>query len=447
MRYISVFSGIEAATMAWQHLEWQAVAFSEIEPFPCAVLEHYYPNVPNLGDISKADWSKYYGAVDLVVGGSPCQSFSVAGQREGLGGESGLVREYFRLLREVQPRWFVWENVPGVFSSNKGRDFQFILDQWEQLGYSVAWRVLDAQYFGVAQRRRRVFVIGNLGNWKHPAKVLFEPESLRRDTPPRRKARQAAPGGVENRAYTPSGHGEYVDGVGTLKASGDDLGGGSETLIAKCLTSRATRFNSDDETFILDDQEGSQMSVRTDGKTGTLRAQTHGHEPCVFCLQGNMIGRQDHNGPQGDGINENVSFTLNATDRHAVAPIAFKVRQGKEGGEKGFLGQSDMAFTLSCNQDQSIYCAPIAPAIGASGPPYSRTGNERVETEALAVSNQAVRRLTPIECERLQAFQDNYTNIPGATDSKRYKALGNSMCVNVMRWIGERIQMVEDGKL
>lgn len=190
MRYISVCSGIEAASVAWEPLGWEPVTFAEIDPFPKAVLKSRYPDVPDLGDISQVDWRPYRGKVDLVVGGTPCQSFSIAGKREGLDGASGLVREYFRLLRIVMPRWFVWENVPGALSSNRGEDFRFILRQWEELGYTVAWRILDAQYFGVAQRRRRVFAVGYLGNWRNPFKVLFEPESLSGNPPPSRKARE-----------------------------------------------------------------------------------------------------------------------------------------------------------------------------------------------------------------------------------------------------------------
>jgi DNA (cytosine-5)-methyltransferase 1 len=164
VRYISLFSGVEAATLAWEPLGWEAVAFAEIEPFPSAVLAHRWPDVPNLGDVTKVDWSKYRGTVDLVVGGSPCQAFSVAGKREGLLDERGqLMLEYVRAVREVEPRWFLWENVPGVLSQDKGRAFGTLLGEMADLGYSCAFRVLDAQFFGVAQRRRRVFLVGCLG--------------------------------------------------------------------------------------------------------------------------------------------------------------------------------------------------------------------------------------------------------------------------------------------
>lgn len=159
MRYLSLCSGIEAATVAWRSLGWQPVAFAEIEPFPCAVLKHHYPEIPNLGDITRIDGSRYRGAVDLVVGGTPCQDFSIAGQRAGLAGErGGLALVFTQILSVVRPEWVVWENVPGVFSTNGGRDFGAFLRALDDIGYSCAWRVLDAQFFGVPQRRRRVYI-------------------------------------------------------------------------------------------------------------------------------------------------------------------------------------------------------------------------------------------------------------------------------------------------
>lgn len=164
MRYISVFSGIEAASVAWEPLGWEPVAFAEIDEFPSAVLRARYPNVPNLGDITKVDWRPYRGAADIVVGGSPCQAFSIAGKRQGLMDARGqLMLEYVRAVAEIEPEWFLWENVPGVLSQDKGRAFGTLLREMDELGYGMAWRILDAQFFGVAQRRRRVFLVGCLG--------------------------------------------------------------------------------------------------------------------------------------------------------------------------------------------------------------------------------------------------------------------------------------------
>ena len=163
MKFLSLCSGIEAASCAWNPLGWEAVAFSEIEPFPCRVLAHHFPDVPNVEDMTMIKGEEFRGTVDLIVGGTPCQDFSIAGKRAGMDGErSGLARDFARLLREIRPRWFVWENVPGAFSTNGGRDFGTFILSLDELGYGLAWRVLDAQHFGVPQRRRRIFLVGYL---------------------------------------------------------------------------------------------------------------------------------------------------------------------------------------------------------------------------------------------------------------------------------------------
>ena len=184
MKYISLFSGIEAASVAWMPLGWEAVAFAEIEPFPCQVLAHRFPNVPNLGDVTQVDWSKYRGKCDLIIGGSPCQSFSIAGLRKGLADPRGnLMLEYLRACDAVNPEWIIWENVPGVLSADNRRAFQTFIEAvaklWPDGG--CAWRVLDAQFFGVAQRRRRVFVVINTRDWRRAAAVLLDAESMPRD--------------------------------------------------------------------------------------------------------------------------------------------------------------------------------------------------------------------------------------------------------------------------
>lgn len=195
MRYVSVFSGVEAATLAWEALGWEPVCFCEIDDFPSAVLKARWPHVPNLGDITKVDWKEVkraYGAADLVVGGSPCQSFSIAGDRTGLDGASGLMWEYVRAIRELMPRWLLWENVPGALSSSHGEDFGCLLRELDALGYGLAWRVLDAQFFGVPQRRERLFVVGSLGDAgaQRACEVLFEPESLPWDLASSREKRK-----------------------------------------------------------------------------------------------------------------------------------------------------------------------------------------------------------------------------------------------------------------
>lgn len=169
MRYLSLFSGIEAASAAWEELGWEPVAFCENDKFPSAVLAYRFPDVPNLGDITKVDWGEFkkqYGAIDLIVGGSPCQSFSIAGGRESLDGESRLMFEYIRAVQDIRPSWFLWENVPGVLST-RDNAFEQLLSEMEKLGYGMAWATLDAQFFGVAQRRKRIFLVGSLRGGAH----------------------------------------------------------------------------------------------------------------------------------------------------------------------------------------------------------------------------------------------------------------------------------------
>lgn len=174
MNYISVFSGVEAASVAWKDFGWHAIAFSEIDPFASAVLQYHYPTVPNLGDITKIDWSYYANSIDIIVGGSPCQSFSKIGLREGLAGESGLMFEYIRCVRDVRPTYFIWENVIGAFSSEEGAAFGQLLTAMDELGYNLCWRVLDSKYFGVAQNRRRIWLVGSYGRDTRPAEILFD---------------------------------------------------------------------------------------------------------------------------------------------------------------------------------------------------------------------------------------------------------------------------------
>ena len=247
MRYLSVCSGIEAATVAWEPLGFKPIAFSEIEPFPRAVLAYHYPNVPLHGDFTTITGDQY-GPIDLVIGGTPCQDFSIAGQRAGMAGARGnLTLEFVRLLDRVRPRWVVWENVPGVLSNNGGRDFGTFLGALAELGYGWAYRVLDAQYFGVPQRRRRVFVVGCLGNPNPAAAVLVERESLHRNPPPQRQARSETDLCVTSRFG--SGRNDptmetYV--TGTLMSSGAGMerpaGIGSETSFLVPVLHRVRRL-------------------------------------------------------------------------------------------------------------------------------------------------------------------------------------------------------------
>lgn len=185
MRYLDVCAGISASTVAWKPLGWEAAAYSEIDAAPRAVLAHHYPDVPIHGDFTTIG-ADDYGPIDLLMGGTPCQDFSVAGLRAGLDGERGnLALEFLRLASRKRPRWVVWENVPGVMSNNRGRAFGAILGGLAELGYGFAYRVFDAQFFGVPQRRKRVFVVGFLGDWRRAGAVLFEREAFGKRREPR----------------------------------------------------------------------------------------------------------------------------------------------------------------------------------------------------------------------------------------------------------------------
>ena len=262
MKYFSVCSGIEAASCAWEPLGWEPVGFSEIEPFPSAVLAHRFPSVKNYGDMTKYKEWKDVGQFDVLVGGTPCQSFSVAGLRKGLNDPRGnLMLTFGAIADHFKPTWIVWENVPGVLSSNGGRDFGSFLGMLGELGYGVAYRVLDAQYFGVAQRRRRVFVVGYLGDWRRAAKVLFESESLCGYPPPSREAREGITGAT-------------AFGIGE---SGD---------VAHCLRSGASKADKHESTtYVCFEPRSPDGCARFVGDIApTLNRMGGGQrEPCI-CL-------------------------------------------------------------------------------------------------------------------------------------------------------------------
>jgi len=428
MKYLSVCSGIEAASVAWHPLGWEAVGYSEIEPFPSAVLAHHYPNVQNVGDMTKFKEWNLEKPIELLVGGTPCQSFSVAGLRKGLEDPRGnLALVYCGILDHFRPQWFVWENVPGVLSSNGGRDFGSFLGALAELGYGFAYRVLDAQYFGVAQRRRRVFVVGYLGNWRPAAEVLFERESVCGNPAPSREKRQEAA------SRTPNSVASGKPTFGTLSANAgtklwlvnqEALSGDYHILqpiIAKCLITK-TRLDSETETLI----------------------PTYG-------IPGNWIGRQPENGGNATEPMHNVSPCLTKADRHAVAQPMYM--GNAEGGAKEvpFLTCHNLGGTAGISNQTPLIGQPVGTDLfnctitGNISMTLKRgDGNPAINQPTVMQTNMAVRRLTPVECERLQGFPDNYTNIPWrksdeSPDGPRYKALGNSMAVPVMAWIGQRI--------
>ncbi|MDF7681890.1 phage N-6-adenine-methyltransferase [Enterobacteriaceae bacterium ESL0689] len=499
MRYGSVCSGIEAASVAWESLGWEPAWFAETEPFPSAVLAHHWPHVANLGDMTKvaaliAD--NQIEAPGVLVGGTPCQAFSIAGLRNGLADSRGqLTLSYVELANEIDKKRrergepesvIVWENVPGVLNSRDNAFGCFLAGlagerdelqppggRWTNAGCvsgpqrDIAWRVLDAEFFGVAQRRRRVFVIASARTDLNPAKILFECDGVRRDTPPSRETQTETTGTTGKRANSGSHWGNpaaphptlnqsnntggiglsnqeifsqrgsglvsdtYSDIARTLLAKSNDsvaedldtyvlaYGGGNTSGsidVATACTAHGVRLDFDTETFAVhgtQDPDTSRELAHTLGRnygqenacisfsykddggdaienlSPTIRAGNHNTshansgQPPAIALAGNTIGRSPCNGGNGTGYNQEICYTLTKTDIHGV------------------------------------------------------------------VANARVRRLTPVECERLQGFPDNHTQIPwrgqdavDCPDGPRYKAIGNSMAVPVMRWLGQRIAAV-----
>jgi DNA (cytosine-5)-methyltransferase 1 len=445
MNYLSVCSGIEAATVAWHDLGWKPVGFSEIEKFPAQVLAHHYPQVTNFGDMTKyKDWN-INDTVGLLVGGTPCQSFSVAGLRKGLEDPRGnLALTYVGILDKFRPKWAIWENVPGVLSSNKGRDFGAFLGALVELGYGWSYRVLDAQYFGVAQRRRRVFVVCHFGDWKPAAKVLFESESLFRN--PKKggiKGQEVAATITARFGNSRNNHEELAPvwpatTASTLNASfGNKLG-----LENQHINSGAPLFVPAYVSDVSSTLTASGAGFSRPGHTSTA------HENYI-AIQGNLIGR-DKGGPNGVGVSENSPmFTLTKTDVHAVA-------FGWQNSSSQSMTTNVISPTLDKSKTPAVAFArqPI-PEYYAHQYCQDRVYSTEGITPALNCSqahkfrfDMSVRRLTEVECERLQGFPDNYTNIrENCPSGARYKALGNSMAVPVMRWIGERINKYERGSL
>lgn len=400
LTYGSVCSGIEAASVAWEPLNMKPEWFSEIEPFPCAVLNHRWPDVKNLGDMTTITDKLKVGEViapDVLVGGTPCQAFSVAGLRGGLSDERGQLTLSFVELADCideirknegkEPAIIVWENVPGVLSSKdnafgcflaglagESEELQPTGEKWSNAGYvsgpqrAIAWRILDAQYFGVPQRRRRVFVVATARKDISVAEILFEQASMRGDIETSRAQAEetAADAGEclasgDSRTYRYQSFGQYTqdDSASTLRSRDD-----------KSAT----------DLIVFNPQAGGKTSSTLGASSETVGCLQASQQPAI-ALAGNTIGRKPENGGNGNGYNESdISYTLTKVDRHGVSV------------------------------------------------------------------NNIVRRLTPIECERLQGFPDNHTKVPfkdksidDCPDGHRYRALGNSMAVPVMRWIGERI--------
>ncbi|MHB2009054.1 MAG: DNA (cytosine-5-)-methyltransferase [Acidobacteriaceae bacterium] len=504
MRYLSVCSGIEAVSVAWQPLSWQPAMFAEIDPFCCWLLRSRYgtsrplhmpsPNtaesrkeakrraaairniialpttgdIPNFGDFTQIG-ADDVGTIDLLAGGTPCQSFSIAGKRAGLDDARGnLTIEFARLADRLRPLWLVWENVPGVLSIDGGRTFGTFLSMLVELGYGIAYRILDARYFGVPQRRRRVFVVGHLGDWRAAAAVLLDRSCLSGHPPPRRETRQGTAVGI---AVGPAG-GRFTDTAPTIDAGCKDgfirnqLGAGILSPAAKishCLNAGGMgRQDVETETLIAHALCADGFDASEDG-TGRGSPLV----PIAICTA--------HTQSNGHGFSDGIAHTLEQTNSQA---IAFNLR-GREGGSipepspmasiRAASGGSTNSYLAFSAKDYGADVGGVAPTLRGMchGASHANGGGQLAIAASLTASygkqvdssdtsngppnllhsGMAVRRLTPRECERLQGFPDDYTLVEYrgrlAADGPRYRALGNSMAVPVMRWIGERIAVAD----
>lgn len=445
MRYGSVCSGIEAASKAWEPLDWKPAWFSEIEPFPSAVLAHHWPEVTNLGDMTKIADAVRAGEVeapDVLVGGTPCQAFSIAGLREGLSDDRGqLTLSYVELANAIDAKRrergepeaiIVWENVPGVLSSKdnafgcflaglagESSELQPAGGKWTHAGCVsgperfIAWRVLDAQFFGVAQRRRRVFIVASARKGFDPAAVLFELDCVRRDSAPCRETQKAV-AALTARGVGTCGADDNQAQAGHLIAFGGGNTAGHIDVATAC-TAHGIRLDFDTETFAV---HGTQDPDTNCELAHTLGRNNGQENACIaFSYKDNGADATSDLSPTIRAGNHDKSHA-NSGQPPAIA-YAFKAGQGAKAGGIGYAEEQSPTLTSASSGTN------LAPAV---------------------MHGVAVRRLTPIECERLQGFPDNHTLIgwrgkdaAECPDGPRYKAIGNSMAVPVMRWIGERI--------
>jgi DNA (cytosine-5)-methyltransferase 1 len=470
MRFGSVCSGIEAASVAWHSLGWKAAWLSEIEPFPSAVLAHHYPDVPNLGDMTTLPDRILSGEVeapDLFCGGTPCQAFSVAGLRNSLDDARGNLSltfvgianaiDHVRSVRGEPASIVFWENVPGVLSTKDNAFGCFLAGlagednpleppggKWTNSGYvlgpkrAVAWRLLDAQYFGVAQRRKRVFVVASARDDFDPAAVLFEFNGVRRDSAPSRQAGQAVAGTFKACASS-GGWSNSADhaAAGYMQPCGVTIHGtdktarvASYTEIAGCLRADVPGRIENSSTTVVQQPiafaQNQREEVRIMQVAGALAAEPGAKQQTYLALPYTLAIR-------GRGDCHNLEYRQDGTANALLTP----------NGGRGGIGVGAVAQPIIGGVD---YENNAHGPDDVTGPLLkgSPTGGGR-PLPAIALQSMAVRRLTPVECERLQGFPDAYTNIPWrnkpeSPDGPRYKALGNSWAVPNVRWIGQRIK-------
>ena len=424
MKYASVCSGIEAPTVAWHSMGWRPVWFCENAPFPSAVLKYHYPTVPNLGDLNQLHEQKeIHRPIDLIFGGTPCPSFSSAGSRSGLSDSRGqLAIKFFRLAKQLRPRWLVWENVTGAFSSNERKDFGFLLRLLEECGYSCAWRTLDAQFFGVPQRRRRIFIVGYLGtNWRYPTAVLFDAHGLRWNPKKGRKTGEEIAGPLSSRVK--SGGFPGTDGA---------LSGLIQPITGPLMSGGKTAGSA-----TLQDAESGQLIVSS---------KVDAFKPSVVRNGRGMPA------PIHPALCAEISAT---TD---TRPVIFDSQQITSLTNRSNPKPGDPAPTLTAKYQGDFLINFNADQITnpndrtniIDGAPASPLLAKAKNNCVIGQKAGGVRRLTPLECERLMGLPDNYTKIPWrgkprerCPDGHRYRACGNSIVVPVLKWLGDRIQAVE----
>jgi DNA (cytosine-5)-methyltransferase 1 len=495
--HLDLFSGVGGFSLAFERAGFETLAFSEIEPFPCSVLAQRFPGVPNLGDISEitATQLEALGEIDVVTFGSPCQDWSVAGKRMGMKGHrSSLFHEAIRVIRIVRPRYGVFENVPGLFSSAYGWDFASVLDEMAESGaLDIAWSVLDAQWFGVPQRRRRIFLVADFGG-ERAGEILSIAEGVCRDLEKsREEGQEAANGTGDGFAFALRGRdeGARVEVSGNRTSSIRGEGGSGRDYIAEPSVAstlgggsgnRGWADDTDRMTFVPERRDDpaltSKMAKGTGGPSGDecqnlvtepvepdgfYSNQGYKEDPVIdnapplkesqhttavaFPIQDGREIDKRQNG-LGVGKEGDPAYTLDSLNTQAVA---FAENQRAElrvdigdpqlttGGGKPGQGYPTVALpymlkTHNLHNDEKgdVWTSPLPHALDTTGD----TSNQMQAVHA----GMAVRRLTPLECERLQGFPDGWTDIPGASDSARYRAMGNAVAVPVVEWIAHRLR-------
>ena len=442
LTYLGLCEGISTATVAWKDL-MKPVGFAEIDEFPSAVLKHHYPNVPNFGDITKYKEWKLETDPDLIIGGTPCQSFSVAGLRGGLQDSRGnLTLTFVNILNRFRPKWFIWENVPGVFSSNKGRDFHSFTEGLQAIGYSIGWRVLDAQYFGLAQRRKRVFVVGNnTGDIRGIAEVLFEREGLLRDLA---QSRQKGKNATRKTGKSITTNDQRKKGVSAFDMQRiSEYGNGEKSSTLK-------RRDYKDHTDLVVDTV-TAFAVRTANTNANGHGISENKTHTLDGANGQAISFSAH--MSEPMVHKDKSGTLQAKNPTAVVYEAhaqdarYREQEVSPTIQARHCNMTNTPLVYQSNQtdarvkDMGNTCQTVIARWGTGG------NNQPL------VQQSVIRRLTPVECERLQGFPDNYTQIPwkgkvkeDCPDSHRYKALGNAMAVPVIQFLGKNIVDYEQSR-